>query len=342
MQYKRLGHSDLNVSTICLGTMTWGEQNTEAEAHAQLDYAWDHGVNFLDAAEMYPVPPKPETQGRTEAYIGTWLKARQNRDKVIIATKVAGPGTAHIRGGSRLNEAQIRLAVEASLQRLNTDVIDLYQVHWPERGVNNFGRLGYVHRDDSGAIPIEETLDALGKLVAEGKVRHIGVSNETPWGVERYLQAARDGAPRIVSIQNPYSLVNRSFEIGLAEYAHREGVELLAYSPLAMGALSGKYMNGARPEGARMSIFTRFTRYLTPHGEVAIDKYVGIARKHGLDPSQMALAYINSRPFLGSNIIGATTVEQLAINIGSVDVTLSDAVIEEIEAVHRMHSNPCP
>lgn len=346
MKYRRLGRTDLDVSVICLGTMTWGEQNTEAEAHEQLDYALDQGVNFLDTAEMYPVPPKPETQGRTEAYIGSWLKARGNRDKVILATKVSGrdgPG-AHIRQPtSRLNKAQIHQAIDDSLRRLGTDYVDLYQVHWPERPTNAFGVAEYRHVDVPDLIPIEETLDALAGLVKAGKVRYLGVSNESPWGVMRYLEAAdRLGLPHIVSIQNAYSLVNRLFEIGHAEIAHREGVELLAYSPLGMGLLTGKYFGGARPANARLTMFSRFIRYSSAGAQVAADAYVTLAREHGLDPAQMALAFVNSRPFLGANIIGATTMEQLKADIGSIDLDLSPEILKAIETIHRANPNPCP
>ncbi|PWR18826.1 NADP(H)-dependent aldo-keto reductase [Zavarzinia compransoris] len=346
MKYRRLGRTDLDVSVICLGTMTWGEQNTEAEAHEQLDYALDQGVNFLDTAEMYPVPPRAETQGRTEAYIGSWLKARGNRDKVILATKVAGrdgPG-GHIRQPTtRLDKAQINQAIDASLKRLGTDYVDLYQVHWPERLTNAFGIAEYRHFEQTDLIPIEETLDALAGLVKAGKVRHLGVSNESPWGVMRYLEAAdRLGLPHIVSIQNAYSLVNRLFEIGHAEIAHREGVELLAYSPLGMGLLTGKYFGGARPANARLTLFSRFVRYATAGAQAAADAYVTLARQHGLDPAQMALAFVNSRPFLGANIIGATSLEQLKADIGSIDLDLSDEVLKGIEAIHRANPNPCP
>lgn len=346
MKYRRLGRTDLDVSLICLGTMTWGEQNTEAQAHEQLDYALDQGINFLDTAEMYPVPPQAPTQGRTEAYIGTWLKARGNRDKVILATKVAGrdgPG-AHLRKPTTmLTKAQINEAIDGSLKRLNTDYVDLYQVHWPERITNHFGRLGYTHVEQQDLTPIEETLDALAGLVKAGKVRHLGVSNESPWGVMRYLEAAdRLGLPHIVSIQNSYNLLNRIFEVGLAEIAHREGVELLAYSPLAMGLLSGKYFGGAKPEGARLTLYSRFVRYSTPGAQAAADAYVTLARQHGLDPAQMALAYVNSRSFVGANIIGATTMEQLKADIGSIDLDLSEEVIAEIEKIHRSNPNPCP
>ncbi len=346
MEFRRLGQTDLEVSLICLGTMTWGQQNTEAEAHQQLDMAWDMGVNFLDAAEMYPVPPRANTSGLTETYIGTWLASRKNRDKVIVATKVVGPAEhmPWIRGGkARLDRQNIRAAIEGSLKRLQTDYVDLYQLHWPDRDVNNFGQLEYVHNFQEQPVPLEETLDALEELVREGKVRHIGVSNETPWGVMRFLELAKQqGRPRIVSIQNPYSLLNRSFEIGLSEIAIREQCGLLAYSPLGMGTLSGKYLDGARPKGARLTEFKEFIRYITPQAAPAIERYVQLARDHGLSPAQMALAYVNTRPFMTSNIIGATTPDQLKENIESLNVKLSKDVLAGIEAIHRDHPNPSP
>ncbi|SHF57453.1 Predicted oxidoreductase [Microbulbifer donghaiensis] len=347
MEYRQLGTTDLNVSLICLGTMTYGEQNTEAEAFEQLDYALDHGVNFIDCAEMYPVPPRPETQGRTEAYIGNWLAARGNRDKFVLATKVTGRGEAnsgigHVRGGPRLNRAQILEACDSSLQRLRTDYIDLYQVHWPERQTNFFGRLGYEHGDDDG-IAIAETLDALDELVKAGKVRHIGISNETPWGMHRYLRLAAHGnKPRIASIQNPYSLLNRTFEIGCAEMAIREQCGLLAYSPLGFGVLSGKYLGGSKPDGARLTLYERFQRYTGPRAVVATEAYVALAREFGLDPAQMALAFVNRQPFVTSNIIGATTMEQLRSNIASAEVNLTDDQLAAIETVHGANPNPAP
>ncbi len=345
MRYRKLGGSDIDVSLICLGTMTWGEQNTEAQAHQQLDYAVERGINFIDTAEMYPVPPKAETQGRTESYIGTWLANRSDRDKLVLATKITGPGNGcvHIRDAdTHFNRAHLREAIEGSLMRLRTDYVDLYQLHWPERRTNFFGKLGYQHSRDL-RTPIEETLEALAELIHEGKVRHIGLSNETPWGVMSFLAAAeRMGLPRIVTVQNPYNLLNRTYEVGLAEVGHRENVGLLAYSPLAFGTLSGKYLDGARPEGARLSLFSRFSRYFTAEGEAATADYVRLARDNGLDPAQMALAYVSSRPFLSSNIIGATTMEQLRADIDSIDVELSEDVTAEIEAIHTRHPNPCP
>lgn len=343
MEYRALGDSGLKLSVIGLGTMTWGEQNSEADAHAQLDLALDAGVNFVDAAEMYPVPPKAETQGRTEQYIGTWLHKRGRRQDIVLATKVIGPGMfPYLRGGPRLDRAQVIDACEASLKRLQTDVIDLYQVHWPQRPTNYFGKLGYEHREDDGPA-IAETLAALDELVRQGKVRHIGISNETPWGLSEYLRLHREkGLPRVQSVQNPYSLLNRSYEVGLAEFAHREQVGLLAYSPLAFGMLSGKYLGGARPPDARLTLFTRFSRYNGEHGLAATAAYVALARTHGLDPAQMALAYVNSRPFTVSTIIGATTLEQLRSNLGSAELTLPDAVLKGIEQIHARHTIPCP
>ena len=348
MKYSVLGNTDLKVSRICLGTMTWGEQNTEAEAYAQLDYALNEGINFIDTAEMYSVPPKAETYGLTETYIGNWLKNRQDRDKIILATKVVGPSEnfSYVRRGLCLNRQNIHQAVEGSLQRLQTDYIDLYQVHWPDRRTNFFGQLGYIHDDSDNSTPIEETLGALGELVKAGKIRYVGVSNETPWGVMTYLKRAAHGKnPRIVSIQNPYSLLNRTYEVGLAEISHREKVGLLAYSPLAFGVLSGKYLNGMRPAGARLSLtsFKDFQRYTKDEqANMATAAYVQLAKEHGLDPAQMALAYVNSRSFLTSNIIGATTMAQLKTNIASIDLELEKEVVETIEAIHQQHPNPCP
>ncbi|BES72526.1 NADP(H)-dependent aldo-keto reductase [Marinobacter nanhaiticus D15-8W] len=345
MQKRKLGQTDLEVSLICLGTMTWGEQNSEAEAFEQLDYAVDAGINFIDAAEMYPVPPRAETQGATETCLGNWLKRRGRRDDLVIASKVAGPGNGlgYLRDGPRLTRKHIHQAVDASLDRLQTDYIDLYQVHWPDRSTNFFGQLGYRHDTDETATPIEETLEALAELVEAGKVRHVGLSNETPWGTMRYLQVAKErGWPRMVSIQNPYNLLNRSFEVGLAEIAHREQVGLLAYSPLAFGVLSGKYLGGKRPQGARLTLFERFQRYSSDQVEAATQAYAELAAQHGLSLTHLALAYVNSRDFLTSNIIGATTMEQLRENIDSAQVTLSEDVLKGIEAIHKDFTYPAP
>jgi len=346
MRYNTLGHTNLRVSHLCLGSMTWGEQNSEADAHAQLDTALDSGINFIDTAEMYPVPPRAETYGLTERYIGTWLRQRNNRDQVIIATKVMSRSDDlnYVRGGNnRLNRQHIEAALTASLERLQTDYIDLYQLHWPERRSNFFGRLGYNHDEQDTPTPIEETLQVLGDLVNSGKVRAIGLSNETPWGVMEFLRLAKEyRLPRAVSIQNPYSLLNRTFEVGLAEIAHREHVGLLAYSPLGFGTLSGKYLGNKKPSGARLTLFERFSRYNNEQAQQAISAYVDLAKKQGLDPAQMALAYVNSRPFLTSNIIGATNIEQLQSNIASLDITLSNEVLAEIEAIQRRIPNPSP
>lgn len=348
MQYRPLGNTDEQVSILTLGSMTWGEQNSEAEAHVQLDLAVDYGINLIDTAEMYPVPPKPDTQGRTEQYLGTWL-AQGHRDRVLLATKAAGPargnnGVSHIRDGqARHDRANLQAALDASLQRLRTDYVDLYQLHWPDRSTNFFSNLGYRHVANEDTVAIEETLDALDALVKAGKIRYIGLSNETPWGVSEFLRIAeRRGLARVVSIQNPYNLLNRTFEIGLAEIAIREQVGLLAYSPLAFGALSGKYLGGQRPAGARLTLWERFGRYNGAVAEQAIAAYVQLAREHDLTPAQLALAYVNQQPFLTSNIIGATSLEQLKENLSSVDVRLSDEVIAQIDAIHAHHPNPCP
>jgi aryl-alcohol dehydrogenase-like predicted oxidoreductase len=347
MDYRTLGRTGIRVSAVCLGTMTYGEQNTEAEAHAQLSYALDRGINFIDTAEMYPVPPRGETQGRTESYIGTWLQATGARDKIVLATKVAGRsrGMSHIRDGKAvLDRANIRAALEASLARLRTDYVDYYQLHWPDRNTNVFGRLGYRHDPEDVFVPIEETLEALAELVKEGKVRAIGLSNETPWGTAQFLALAETkGLPRVAGIQNPYSLLNRTYEIGLSEFSHREDCGLLAYSPLAMGVLSGKYLNGAKPEGARLTLFSRFQRYTNgPSALKATEAYVALARQHGLDPALMALAFVAMQPFVTATIIGATTMDQLGADIDGCLATLSDEVVQGIEAIHAEYSNPCP
>ncbi|UHQ54715.1 NADP(H)-dependent aldo-keto reductase [Microbulbifer sp. YPW16] len=347
MEYRQLGTTDIQVSEICLGTMTFGEQNTEAEAHGQLDYALANGVNFIDCAEMYPVPPRAETCGRTEEYIGSWIAARGNRDSFVLASKVTGRGASnsgvgHVRGGPRLSREQVLAACDESLRRLRTDYIDLYQVHWPERQANFFGRLGYEHGNDDG-IAIAETLDTLEELVKAGKVRHIGISNETPWGMMEYLKlSAAAGKPRIASIQNPYNLLNRTFEVGCAEMAIREKCGLLAYSPLAFGALSGKYLGGRKPDGARLALFERFQRYTGPRAVAATEKYVALAQEAGLDPAQMALAFVNRQPFVTSNIIGATTMAQLRSDIESAELVLAEDLLEQIEAVHADNPNPAP
>jgi len=344
MQYNKLPHSTLELSKICLGTMTFGEQNTEQEAFSQLDYALERGVNFIDTAEMYPVPPKANTQGLTEQYIGNWLAKSGKREKVVLATKIAGPrNVPYIRENMSLDRKNIHLAIDDSLKRLQTDYVDLYQLHWPQRQTNCFGQLNYPYPDEQEEVTLIETLEALAELIKAGKVRYIGVSNETPWGVMTLLRLAeKHELPRIVSIQNPYNLLNRSFEVGLSEVSHYEGVQLLAYSPLAFGCLSGKYLNDARPNGARCSLFERFVRYFTPQGIEATQAYVNLAREHGLDPAQMALAFVNQRPFVASNIIGATNLEQLKSNIDSLDVVLTDELLQGIQEIGTTYSNPCP
>lgn len=346
MQYHRIPHSSLEVSVLGLGTMTFGEQNSEADAHAQLDYALAAGINLIDTAEMYPVPPRPETQGLTEQYIGSWIKARGNREKIVLASKVVGPVRGNdngIRPNQALDRKNIRAALDASLQRLNTDYLDLYQLHWPQRATNFFGKLNYCYSDEKAAVTLLETLEALNEQVRAGKIRYIGVSNETPYGVMRYLHLAeKHELPRIVTIQNPYSLLNRSFEVGLAEISQHEGVELLAYSSLAFGTLTGKYLNGAKPAGARNTLFSRFTRYSSPHSEQAIAEYVALAKKHGLDPAQMALAFVRQQPFVASTLLGATTLEQLKTNIDSFNLTLSEEVLQALEEIHSRFTIPAP
>ena len=341
MQMRKLGTSDLVVPVICLGTMTWGQQNSEQDAHEQLDYAIEErGLTFIDTAEMYPVPPEKAKQGRTETYIGNWLKKRGKRDDLVIATKVSAGsqiGTRDTGPIPRYDRKSIREAIHGSLQRLQTDYIDLYQVHYPERQANFFEVRGYKHDADDSSTPIEETLEALAELVTEGKVRYLGVSNETAWGLAEYLRLAREKSlPRIVSIQNQYSLTNRTFEIGLAEMAIKEQVGLLGYSTLGMGVMSGKYLNGAQPPGARFTISERNRgRYDPPHAQQAVQKYVEVAQNNNLDPAQMALAFALSREFMTSVIVGATSLEQLKIDIDAADITLSQKVLDEIEAVHR-------
>ena len=351
MEYRPLGRTGLKVSVIGLGTMTWGEQNTQDEAHQQLDFALERGVNLIDVAELYPVPPRAETATRTETIIGHWLTARKNRDQIILATKVTGRsgGLTWLRDGVHpcLSRDHIIMAVEGSLKRLQTDYIDLYQIHWPDRATNFFGQLGFTPPErslDEDSIPIEDQLQTLDDLVRAGKIRFIGLSNETPWGVMRFLELAeKNHWPRAVSIQNPYSLLNRSFEVGLAEVAFRESCGLLAYSPLAFGMLTGKYDGGKQPETGRLTIFGDiFDRYTKPRGRRAAEIYNKIADDHGLIPAQMALAYVNSRPFTTSNLIGATTMKQLETNIESVALTLPEDVIRDIEAAHAEDTYPCP
>jgi aryl-alcohol dehydrogenase-like predicted oxidoreductase len=347
MKFRKLGHTDIDVSVICLGTMTWGEQNGPEEAFEQMDYAVSQGVNFFDTAELYAIPPKAETYGRTEEIIGEWFRTRANREQVILASKIAGPGEdwiPHIRNGrTRFNRIDIASALDASLQRLHTDYIDLYQLHWPQRQANYFGKLGFEAPSEEELTPILETLEALAEQVEAGKIRHIGLSNETPWGAMQFLHVAQQaGLPCIVSIQNPYCLLNRSYEVGLAEVSWREKAGLLAYSPLGFGVLSGKYLAGQRPVGARLTLFPDYTRYSSNAAVNATQRYVALARQHQIDPAQMALAYVNSRPFLTSTIIGATSMEQLKSNIGSIELSPPSNVLEEIESIHNDYPNPSP
>ncbi len=343
MQYTQLGHSDLKVSKICLGTMTWGEQNTQIEAFEQLDKALALGVNFIDTAELYPIPPSSKTYSKTEEIIGNWITKSACRDKIVLATKMAGTGLNYIRGGSRFNKKQLFKAVDQSLSRLQTDYIDLYQLHWPERETNFFGKLSYVHSNSDHSTSIAETLEACHELVQVGKIRYLGISNETPWGMTTYINLAeKHNWPRIVSIQNPYSLLNRTFEVGLSEIAHRENCGLLAYSPLAFGVLTGKYLNGEMPEGSRLQLFPTYSRYKNTLSDMLTQQYVDLAKTHGLSPAQLALAYVNTRGFVTSTIIGATQIADLEEDILSIDVNLSAEVLESIEGIHNSHPNPCP
>ena len=344
MNYKKLGNTDLDVSTICLGTMTWGEQNTQAEAFEQMNFALDEGVNFWDTAELYAVPPRKETYGDTEKIIGNWFDQTKNRDKVILATKVAGPSRDYLRGGENsFTGSNLKSALDNSLRRLKTDYIDLYQLHWPERNVNNFGRLGYVHKENEWN-QFEEVLFELDSYIRQGKIRYVGLSNETPWGALNYLQLSKDkNLPRMMSIQNPYSLLNRSYEVGLAEVSVREQIGCLAYSPLASGYLSGKYRNKKFPKGSRMQRdYDFWTRYRKPNTEDAVDLYYKISEKFDLNMSQMSIKFCEIQDFMTSVIIGATTMEQLKTNIESVNVNLSDDVIKEINEVQKIYPNPCP
>ena len=347
MDYRPLGDTGISVSAVCLGTMTWGSQNTEAEAHAQIDLALDRGINFLDTAEMYPTTPgTPENRGSTERFIGNWIATSGRRDQIILASKVAGPSfMGPVRGGNNhLDRRNIELAIDDSLRRLRTDYLDLYQLHWPDRGAPRFGVRGLQRlADPEGTVAIEETLEVLGDLVKAGKVRAIGVSNETPWGVAEFLRLARArGLPRIASIQNAYSLLNRTYEIGLAEFSLREGVGLLAYSPLAAGFLSGKYLGGVVPAGSRISVANNFRRYLSPQQPDATARYLGIARAHGLSPVELALAYVYRQGFVTSSIIGATSLAQLEEDIAASLVHLPDEVLTAVDAVQRACPDPCP
>ena len=344
MNYRKLGNTDINVSTICLGTMTWGEQNTQDEGFEQMDYSLDHGINFFDTAELYAVPPKEETYGYTEKIIGNWFEKTKKRDKIILATKVAGPARNYLRGGKNSFVGKnLDDALNDSLKRLKTDYIDLYQLHWPERNVNSFGKLGYEHKENNWNS-FEEVLENLNKHIKNGKIRYVGLSNETPWGVMNFLKLSKDkGLPRMMSVQNPYSLLNRSYEVGLAEVSIREQIGCLAYSPLASGYLSGKYRNGAFPKGSRMERdFDFWTRYRKPNTAKAVEKYYKISKKYDLDISQMSIKFCEVQDFMTSVIIGATTMEQLKTNIESVKVKLNKEVLKEINEVQKIYPNPCP
>ena len=345
MNYKKLGNTDLKVSTICLGTMTWGEQNTQNEGFEQMDYALDQGVNFWDTAEIYSVPPREETFGHTETIIGNWFEKTKKRDKVILASKVCGPMREYVRGGgNQFGEKNITEALEGSLRRLKTDCIDLYQLHWPERKTNFFGKLGYEHDDSNEWTRFEDILGNLKKFIDQGKIKHVGVSNETPWGLTKYLELSKEQKlPRMLSVQNPYNLLNRTFEVGLAEISIREQAGLLAYSPLACGYLSGKYRNKQLPKNSRMERDGDFwSRYNNQNAEKAIDLYYEIAKKHNLDLAQMSLKFLEIQPFVTSVIIGATTMKQLKTNVESININLTEDVIKEINEVQTIYPNPCP
>jgi len=344
MKLNRLGDSDLQVSEVCLGTMTYGEQNTEPEAHAQMDYAVSRGINFIDVAEMYPVPPRAETQGLTESYVGTWLR-RQRRDQLIIATKITAPGRGFqwVRGGPQaVDRKSVREALDGSLSRLQTDYVDLYQIHWPDRYVPNFGGLFYEPKEERPTLGIEEQLEALAAEVTAGRIRRIGLSNETPWGTMEFLRLARTrNLPVVVSIQNAYNLINRTYDAGLSEVSRHENIPLLAYSPLAFGHLSGKYLAGAKPDGARLTRFPPFgQRYDKPNVAAATAAYADLARRHGLSPAALAIAFVRSRWFVASTIIGATTLDQLQENIDAAAIELPEAVLAEINALHLKYPNP--
>lgn len=347
MQYRPLGRTDLRVSAICLGTMTFGTRNSEAEGHAQMDYAFDRGVNFIDTAEMYAVPQSADTYGRSEEITGTWLKKTGRRKDIVLATKIAGPtpNMPWIRQGrDTFGAKDVADACDASLRRLQVDHIDLYQIHWPNRSANVFGKMDFDYdvsgRESDGILSL---LRELAKLVDAGKVRHIGLSNETPWGVMTFLRHAETaGLPRVVALQNPYNLLNRTFDIGLSETVLQEGIAMLAYSPLAAGTLSGKYLDGNLPQGSRRDYDRRVSRYQRPLEQETVAAYVGIAKKHGIDPSLLANAFVAGRPWIASSIIGATTLEQLAVNIDAGETVLAPEILAEIDAVHDRWPNPCP
>ncbi|MFC5682266.1 NADP(H)-dependent aldo-keto reductase [Flavobacterium sp. MAHUQ-51] len=345
MKYTTLPNTDIKVSKICLGTMTFGEQNSEAEGHAQMDYAVANGVNFFDTAEMYSVPARQETYGSTEKILGSWFKKTGKRDEIVLATKIAGPNPnfTYMREKNDFSPASIKFALDQSLQRLQTDYIDLYQLHWPERKTNFFGKRGFESQEDGWEDNIHEVLESLESFIKAGKIKHIGLSNETPWGIMRFLNESKyNHLPKISTIQNPFSLLNRQFEVGSAEICIRENVGLFAYSPLAFGVLSGKFLTGESHPNARIKLFPQFSRYNSSQCNEATQRYSEIAKKHGISLAQMALAFVNQQAFVTSNIIGATTLEQLKENIGSIDLVLSDEIIAEINAVHAVIPDPAP
>ena len=345
MKFRKLGNTNLNVSLICLGTMTWGTQNSEKDAFEQMDYSIDQGINFFDTAELYSVPPTKDSYGKTETIIGNWFEKRKNRDKIILASKIAGPGLDWIRGGKNsFSEKKIEEAIDNSLKRLKTDYIDLYQLHWPERSTNCFGRREYkVDKNEGEWNDFENVLQSLEKFIKNGKIRYIGVSNETPYGLSKYLEISKNkNLPRMMSVQNPYSLVNRTYEIGMSEISIREKCGLLVYYPLASGALSGKYRNGQMPKNARMTLFKGWERMLNPLAMKAYDEYYKLAKENNMTMVQLAQAFVNSRPFVTSNIIGATTMDQLKENIDSIKVELTEEIMEKINLIHNNNPNPAP
>jgi len=345
MKFRKLGTTDIDVSLICLGTMTWGTQNTEKDAFEQMDYAVSQGINFFDTAEIYSVPPTSDSYGKTEVMIGNWFEKRKNRDKIILASKVAGPGCDWIRGGdNNFDKKKIGEAIDGSLKRLKTDYIDLYQLHWPERSTNFFGRRDYLFNNKEGNWnSFESILEALEKYIKSGKIRHIGMSNETPYGLSRYLEISKNkGAPRMMSVQNPYNLVNRTYEIGMSEISIREKCGLLVYYPLAAGGLSGKYRNGKMPKDSRMALFKGWERHLNPLAMEAYDKYFKLAKDFNLTMVQLAQSFVNSRPFVTSNIIGATTMDQLKENVESINIEFTDEMIERVNEIHNNNPNPSP
>ncbi len=345
MKFRKLGTTDIDVSLICLGTMTWGTQNTEKDAFEQMDYAVSQGINFFDTAEIYSVPPTSDSYGKTEVMIGNWFEKRKNRDKIILASKVAGPGCDWIRGGgNNFDEKKIGEAIDGSLKRLKTDYIDLYQLHWPERSTNFFGRRDYLFNNKEGNWnSFESILEALEKFIKNGKIRHIGMSNETPYGLSRYLEISKNkGAPRMMSVQNPYNLVNRTYEIGMSEISIREKCGLLVYYPLAAGGLSGKYRNGKMPKDSRMALFKGWERHLNPLAMKAYDKYFELAKDLNLTMVQLAQSFVNSRPFVTSNIIGATTMDQLKENVESINIDFTDEMMERVNEIHNNNPNPSP